>query len=95
MFLLDLNDLKSHSALSLLESYDGINPYLKRLKNDLLTNKSLSLTDTQAKYIIDNHQKDPIFINRVIGITKYLGEELKKQEDLICGPINIQSNKQH
>ena len=85
MFLLDLNDLKSHSALSLLESYDGINPYLKRLKNDLLTNKSLSLTDTQAKYIIDNHQKDPIFINRV----KYLGEELKKQEDLSFVPERL------
>ena len=34
--LINLDDLKGHSALSLLENYEGINPYILKLKNELL-----------------------------------------------------------
>ena len=87
--MINLEDLKGHSALSLLENYSGINPYLLKLKNEYLKNKKISLTDTQSKYIIENHDRQPLFINRVIGITKYLGEELKKLDDLSFAPEKI------
>jgi SWI/SNF-related matrix-associated actin-dependent regulator 1 of chromatin subfamily A len=87
--LINLEDLKGHYALSLLENYSGINPYLLKLKNEYLKNKKISLTDTQSKYIIENHDRQPLFINRVIGITKYLGEELKKLDDLSFAPEKI------
>ena len=87
--MITLSDIKGHSALSLLENYSGINPYLKKLKNEYLKNKKLALTDNQAKYILDNHNKEPQFINRVVGITRYLGEELTKQEDLSFVPERI------
>jgi SWI/SNF-related matrix-associated actin-dependent regulator 1 of chromatin subfamily A len=87
--MINLEDLKGHSALSLLENYSGINPYLLKLKNEYLKNQKISLTETQSKYIIENHNRQPLFINRIIGITKYLGEELKKLDDLSFEPEKI------
>jgi SWI/SNF-related matrix-associated actin-dependent regulator 1 of chromatin subfamily A len=87
--LISLDDIKGHSALSLLETYNGINPYLLKLKNEYLKNQKISLTETQSKYIIENHDRQPLFINRIIGITKYLGEELKKLDDLSFEPEKI------
>ena len=87
--MINLEDLKGHSALSYLETYEGINPYLLRLKHDYLKNKKLALTENQSKYIVDNHNREPQFINRVIGITKYIGEELQKQDGLSFVPERI------
>jgi SWI/SNF-related matrix-associated actin-dependent regulator 1 of chromatin subfamily A len=87
--LINLNDIKGHSAISLLENYDGINPYLKKLKYEYMKNKKLALTENQSKYILNNHDREPLFINRVIGITEYLGEELKKADGLSFTPQKI------
>lgn len=87
--MINLDDLKSHSALSLLESYMGINPYLIKLRNDYLKNKKILLTENQSKYIIENHGREPQLINRVIGITKYIGEELQKQDGVSFIPEKI------
>lgn len=87
--MINLDDIKGHSALSLLESYVGINPYLRKMRNEYLKNKKILLTEAQTKYIIENHEKEPILIKRVIGITKYLGEELQKQEGLSFIPERI------
>jgi SWI/SNF-related matrix-associated actin-dependent regulator 1 of chromatin subfamily A len=87
--LINLDDIKGHSALSLLETYSGINPYLLKLKNEYLKNGKLTLTETQSKYIIENHNREPQMINRVIGITKYLGEELQKQDGVSFTPEKI------
>jgi hypothetical protein len=87
--LINLNDIQGHSAISLLENYSGINPYLLRLKNEYLKNGKITLTDTQSKYIIENHDREPQLINRVVGITKYLGEELQKQDGVSFTPEKI------
>ncbi len=87
--MINLDDIKGHSALSLLEGYSGINPYLRKLKNEYLKNNKLILTDNQSKYIIDNHEREPILINRVVGITKYLGEELQKLDGTSFIPEKI------
>ena len=87
--LINLNEIKGRSAISLIEVYEGMNPYLKKLKQDYLKNKKLALTDNQTAYIIDNHDKNPIFINRLIRISNYLGEELKKQNELTFTPEKI------
>lgn len=87
--MINLDDLKGHSALSLLEGYTGINPYLRRLRNEYLKNKKITLTENQSKYINDNHDREPQLINRVIGITPYIGEELQKQERLSFTPERI------
>ena len=87
--MINLNDIKGHSALSLLETYSGINPYLKKMRNDYLKNKKIQLTETQVKYIIDNHQREPMLINRIVNISSFLGEELQRQEDLKFVPQKI------
>jgi len=87
--LINLDNIKGHSALSLLENYSGINPYLLRLKNEYLKNGKITLTETQSKYIIANHEREPLLINRVVGITKYLGEELQKQDGVSFTPEKI------
>lgn len=87
--MINLNEIKGRSAISLIEVYEGVNPYLKKLKQDYLKNKKLALTENQTAYILKNHDKDPIFINRVIRISNYLGEELKKQNELTFTPEKI------
>jgi len=87
--LINLDDLRGHSAITLLGNYEGVNPYLVKLRNEYLKNKKLGLTENQSKYILDNHDKEPLYINRVIGITKYLGEELKKTSDLSFTPEKL------
>jgi SWI/SNF-related matrix-associated actin-dependent regulator 1 of chromatin subfamily A len=87
--VISLDDIKGHSALNLLENYSGINPYLLRLKKEYLTNKKLQLTETQTRYIVDNYEREPQYINRVIGLTDYLGEELQKLDNLSFIPKKI------
>jgi len=87
--LINLDDIKGRDAITLLESYDGKNPYLKKLKRLLSENGKLALTSTQTKYIIDNHDFIPVLINKVIGITDYLGTELKRSEKLSFKPERI------
>ena len=87
--MLNLNDIQGRGALELLEKYEGKNPYLKKLKSKFLKNKSFTLTDNQTKYIMRNHDKEPVFINKVIHISDYLGAELKKQETLSFIPERI------
>ena len=87
--MISLNDIKGREALSLLEVYEGINPYIKKLKLDYSRNKSFLLTDNQINYIINNHNREPIYINRIIRISSYLGEELQKSEKLSFIPEKI------
>lgn len=87
--MINLDDIKGHSAISMLASYSGINPYIIKLKQEYLKNNKILLTDNQSKYVLDNFDREPILINRVIGITQYLGEELQKQESLSFVPEKI------
>jgi len=87
--LISLDDLQGHSALSLLENYEGINPYILKLKHEYRKNKKILLTDNQSKYIVQNHNREPQMINRVINITEYLGLELQKQDNLSFVPQRI------
>jgi SWI/SNF-related matrix-associated actin-dependent regulator of chromatin subfamily A-like protein 1 len=87
--VIKLNDLKSRSAISILEKYEGRNPYIRKMQKEYLKNKKVKLTETQTRYIVDFHDKEPQLINRVVGISSFLGEELKKQHDLSFTPERI------
>ena len=87
--MINLDDIRGHSAISLLEAYEGINPYIKKLKIAYLKNNKLALTENQSKYITENHEREPLYINRVVGITTYLGEELKKMDELSFIPEKV------
>lgn len=86
--MIEFDNLKSIKALGLLNKYEGKNPYLKKLQYTQLKS-GINLTDTQAQYIIDYHDKDPVMINRVINITEYFGEELHKAYKITFVPKKI------
>ena len=86
--MISIHDLKSHAVQSILRDYTGINPYIRGLRNDVLNNKG-KLTETQVKYVNQNHQREPQLINRLLTITPYLGEELQKAHELPFVPVRI------
>lgn len=87
--MINIDNLRGRSATTLLEKYEGVNPYIQKLKLEYKKNLKLVLTDNQSKYIEDNYESEPIFINRVIGITPYLGEELKNKYGVSFIPEKI------
>ena len=87
--MIKLDDIKGRSALDMLETYNGYNPYILTLKAEYLKTKKLLLTDTQSRYIIDNIDRDPQYMNRVVNITQYLGEELKTKYELDFTPERV------
>jgi len=86
---INLDDIGSLKAVKKLREYKGINPYIKKLKITLEEKGKISLTSAQSKYILDNYQREPDLINRVIEISEYLGEELKKANKLPFVPKRI------
>lgn len=87
--MIKLSDIRGRSALNLLETYSGYNPYILGLKAEYLRAKKLILTDNQSRYIIDNIDRDPEYMNRVVNITQYLGDELKNKLNLDFTPERI------
>lgn len=87
--MINLDDIKGRDAIELLRKYEGKNPYIKKLKSDLAKDGKLKLTTNQTKYIINNYDFIPLHINKVIGITDYLGEELQRNERLSFKPERI------
>ena len=87
--MINLDDIGGRSAISKLRDYDGKNPYIKKLKKKLLKDGKVTLTDTQSKYIIDNYDKEPILVNKIVRISEFLGESLQKQENLPFKPEKI------
>lgn len=87
--MIKLNDIKDRSAISLLINYNGKNPYLIQLQNEYKKKGKLSLTENQSKYIIENFNKEPIKINRIIEISDFLAEDLQKKNELSFPPKKI------
>lgn len=87
--MINILDIKGRTAISLLEKYTGVNPYIIGLKNKLTLNKKILLTPNQATYITDNATNTPLYVNRVVEITEYLGLELQKQNKLSFVPKKI------
>ncbi len=87
--MISLSNIKNRSAIAILENYNGVNPYIKKLKNDYIKTNRIILTENQSTYIINNHNREPQYINRVINITPYLGEVLKTQNNLTIVPERI------
>ena len=87
--MINLDEIGGYSAISKLRDYKGKNPYIYKLKNKLIKEGKISLTDNQKKYILDNYDFEPILINKVVTVTDYLGEAIKTQENLSFKPERI------
>lgn len=79
--MINLDEIKSREVLNRIKNYQGTNPYIKHLKNQL--NKGeLKLTEGVTNYIKNNYDKEPLELNNVIGVTPFLAEELQKKYEL-------------
>jgi SNF2 family DNA or RNA helicase len=80
--LINLEDIKGRGAIALLETYKGINPYLKDLKNKLSRDGKVTLTEGQVEYINKFHDVEPQVLNRVVSINPLLGKSLQEKYNL-------------
>jgi hypothetical protein len=87
--LVNLDEIGGYSAISKLKSYEGKNPYIKKMKKKLLADGKITLTPIQSKYIMDNFDSEPILINKIVNITEFLGESLQQNEKLSFKPERI------
>ena len=76
-------------SLELLREYSGTNDYLLQVQQKMFKEKSFSLTQTQSDYIRKNHNVEPEDLNKLVGITSWLGDNLKKQFELQFSPTKI------
>jgi hypothetical protein len=87
--LIDINELKGRKAIELLRTYEGINPYIKNLKNKLIKDEKVSLTEGQAEYVTKFHDVPPQVLNKVVAINPLLGKTLQENENLSFTPERI------
>ena len=67
-------------ALKILNEYNGVNPYILILKRDFFVTKlKKELNNFEIEYIIKNHNKQPIPINKITKLADWYG--LKKKEE--------------
>ena len=52
---------ETEKAYKILKDYNGENPYIIILKNDVYAYKSLKLNDFQVEFILRNYDKDKLF----------------------------------
>ena len=69
--MINLDDIKDRSAISLLIDYKGKNPYIQKLQKEYKKKGKLLLTENQTKYIANNINKEPIKIDRVIELSDF------------------------
>lgn len=70
---------KIKQAYTILKEYKGDNSYIIDLKNSVYAYKTISLNDFQAEFVLRNHDKEPIFVNKLVKIADWWGEKLKEK----------------
>ena len=72
-----------NEAIDILNNYNGENPYLLRLKRDIvLCRKTNLLTEYVIEYIKKNCNRKPIQVNKTIQIADWYGEKLKNDYEI-------------
>lgn len=80
---------KTKDAYNILNTYHGKNPYLIQLKNGCFASKKLTLNDFHIEYILGNHEKEPIYINKIVKIASWFGEKKQSEWNLEFTPDRL------
>lgn len=79
----DLNTI-SHipevRAHRILETYEGSNNYILRLKKKFLTNKNFKITRNQCDYIIDYHEVVPKVARKWVDLDTYFSKKMMEDK---------------
>ena len=87
--MLDINKLKNKKTLLKLAEYKGNNEYIVSLKDRLEKEGGFPVSPSLAEYIERNFNKEPFELNEVVGITEFLGSQLKENFDLKHTPTKV------
>lgn len=68
---------EKNKSIDILRNYEGENPYIIKLKNDLIY-RNKSLNDFNTEYVLKNFDKKPKLIDKTIKITEWYGKKLKE-----------------
>ncbi len=81
------NNLENtQQAYDLLKNYNGINPYIIDLKNDVYAYNKKTLNIFHVEYILKNHNFQPYFMNKIVKICKWYGEKKQIEWELEFTP---------
>lgn len=79
---------KIDKAFNILKEYNGKSPYIKYLKDTILSGKS-SMTDFVTEYILNNYNQEPEYINKTIKIADWFGEKLNEKYNIGFAPTKL------
>ena len=86
------NTIKARNeAIEILRNYSGINPYILSMKRDvIILQKTSLLTEYAVEYIIENKDRQPKSIGKVLRIADWYGEKLKSTYEIEFIPQKVQ-----
>lgn len=89
--ILMFNSIKAKSnAILKLKDYNGLNPYILKLKKDvILKNKVELLTEYGIEYVEKNIDFNPLQINKTIKIADWFGEKLQNDYNIEFTPKKL------
>lgn len=89
--ILMFNSIKAKSnAILKLKDYNGLNPYILKLKKDvILKNKVELLTEYGIEYVEKNIDFNPLQINKTIKIADWFGEKLQNDYSIEFTPKKL------
>lgn len=76
-------------AYKVLKEYKGDNPYIIDLKNKVYVFKTKQMNDFEIKYVLGNYERKPTYIDKVVMITDWYGEEKKLDWDIEFVPKKL------
>lgn len=86
-------DQQSLEALQRLKTYQGNNPYILKLKQDILVSGKTNLLEGfVSEYIVQNFSREPRQIGKIVKIADWYGEKLKEQYSIEFTPKKLYIN---
>lgn len=83
-------DQQSLEALQRLKTYQGNNPYILKLKQDILVSGKTNLLEGfVSEYIAQNFNREPRQIGKTVKIADWYGEKLKEQYSIEFTPEKL------
>lgn len=81
---------KTKEAFDLLEKYNGNNPYIKKLNYYIFTKKDRTLSDFEIEYILENYNREPEKLTKVVKIAKWFAEKCVERWEVNFTPEKVQ-----
>lgn len=82
---------KRNDAIEKLRNYSGINPFILRLKRDVIARQKPSLmTDYGAEYVVTNFDREPKTIGKIVEIADWFGKQLQDTYSIEFTPQKVQ-----